>query len=186
MDYRLLAYDAVDGIPTFSDSAIMHLFDRMEQEGLVDTVFYSGTVRDRLAFLGMMKGMNRLYVIELRGELAGFCWLNGFNHRRANFHFCFFSNLRGELAVEVGRWAFETLLNLPDKEGRPLFDLFTGLVDVENVPAMKWCAAMGLEQLGILPSAIWNARKGQSVSAAFWYAERGKYVWHIRQVIRQG
>lgn len=167
MDYRLLAYDAVDGIPTFSDSAIMHLFDRMEQEGLVDTVFYSGTVRDRLAFLGMMKGMNRLYVIELRGELAGFCWLNGFNHRRANFHFCFFSNLRGELAVEVGRWAFETLLNLPDTEGRPL--------DVENVPAMKWCAAMGLEQLGILPSAIWNARKGQSVSAAFWFAERGKY-----------
>ncbi len=173
---RLLSYTAIDGVPTFKDSFIKGLFDRMQEEGLVDMVFYDGSVKSSDEFLQMMKfGMNSLFIIEFKGEIAGLCWLNNFCSRRAEFHMCFFSNLRGQDAVEVGKEVVKELLYMEDGAGNPIFDLLFGMTETENVPAIRWCRAMEFETLGIIPSAVWNAKLKKSVPAQFSYVERGKY-----------
>jgi hypothetical protein len=175
-EYRLLPYTAIDGIPTFTDSFIRGLFERMDGEGLAERVFYDGAVTNPDAFLAMMKhGMNRLFVIEFRGEIAGCCWLNNFASRRGEFHFCFFDNLRGQDAVGVGRDVVCDLLYMEDSAGNPIFDLLFGMTEVANKPAEFWCRKMGFEYLGIIPSVLWNANLKKSVPAHFWYVERGNY-----------
>ena len=175
-EYRLLPYTAIDGIPTFTDSFIRGLFERMDGEGLAERVFYDGAVTNPDAFLAMMKhGMNRLFVVEFGGEIAGFCWLNNFTLRTAEFHFCFFDILRGKDAVGVGRDVVCDLLYMEDSAGNPIFDLLFGMTEVANKPAEFWCRKMGFEYLGIIPSVLWNANLKKSVPAHFWYVERGKY-----------
>ena len=174
-EYKLLSYTAVDGIPTFADSFIRGLFERMAKEDLVERVFYDGTITTSDAFLQMMKGMNSLFVIEFKGEIAGMCWLNNFGPRRAEFHFCFFSNLRGMDAVSVGREVVCDLLYMEDSAGNPIFDLLFGMTAEDNVPARFWCKAMEFGYLGVIPSAAWIAGMQKSVPAHYWYAERGKY-----------
>jgi len=176
MDYKLLSYTALDGIPTLRDSFIRGLFERMQKEGLVERVFYDGSVRTPHDFLNMMKfGKNSLSVIEYDGAVAGCCWLNNFDMRRAEFHFCFFENLRGTDAVDIGKEVVTDLLYLDDVSGNPLFDLLFGMTDVNNVPAVRWCEAMGFDSLGIMPSALWNAELKKSVPAHIWYVERNRY-----------
>ncbi len=176
MDYKLLSYTAFDGIPTFPDSFIRGLFERMQAENLVDSVFHEGTVRTADEFLRIMKyNQNILFVIEFKGKIEGCCWLNNFGVRTGNFHFCFFSGLRGQDAVDVGRAVVIELLNMTDNGGNPIFDLLYGFVETENFPAMRWCRHMGFETVGVIPSVAWNAKKKQSVPAQYWYVERGNY-----------
>jgi hypothetical protein len=174
--HKLLSYTAIDGIVSFKDSFIRGLFERMQDEDLVDRVFYDGYTNSTDEFLKMMKfGSNRLFVIEFNGNIEGFCWLNNFSSRRGEFHFCFFSGLRGKDAVDVGKAVVTELLYMEDSSGNPIFDLLFGMTETENIPAGRWCVAMGFETLGILPSAVWNAKLQRSVPTHFWYAERGNY-----------
>ena len=174
--YNLLPYTAVDGIPTFADSFVRGLFERMRDEDLVDRVFYDGAVTTPEAFLQMMKqGMNRMFVIDLDGQVAGLCWLNNFGARRAEFHFCFFYNLRGQDAVDVGKQVVTELLYMEDGAGNPIFDVLFGMTEVDNKPARAWCENMGFEYMGVIPSFLYNAGLQKSVPSDFWYVERGHY-----------
>ncbi len=173
---KLLPYTAIDGIPTFQDSFIRGLYERMDKEGLLRWVFYDGCIKAADEFLKVMKfGMNRLFVIEFKGEIAGLCWLNNFTTRTGEFHFCFFENLRGPDAVEQGRKVVCELLYMTDVHGNPMFDLLFGLTEVGNRPAVSWCKRMKFEPLGILPAALWIAEEQKSVPAWYHYVERGMY-----------
>ena len=176
MKSKLLPYTAIDGIPTFPDSFIRSLFERMADEDLVKAVFCDGSVQASDDFLRIMKhGMNSLFVIDLEGSPGGCVWLNGFEKRKAVFHFCFFSNLRGADAVEVGKRAVLELLNMTDGGGNAIFDLLVGVVSELNVHALQWCKRMEFETLGVLPSAIYDAEFGKSVAGEVFYVERCKY-----------
>lgn len=173
---RLLAYTAIDGIPTFPDSFVRGLFERMQEEDTVHDVFCDGSVTTAEEFLRMMKfGSNQLFVIEFNGKMGGFCWLNGFEHRRAWFHFCFFNALRGKDAVEAGREVIRELLNMESAAGSPMFDLLTGLTPETNTAALRWVRRLGGQILGTLPEAVWDSARGESVSGVISYVERGKY-----------
>jgi hypothetical protein len=172
---KFLPYTAIDGIPTFPDSFILGLFERMQEEGLVETVFYDGRIKTAEDFLRMMKGMNQLWVVKFNGEIAGFFWLNNFDMRKAEFHFCFFDNLRGTDALEAGRKITGMLINMKDLAGFPLYDLLYGMTEVTNEPARYWCESLGYQHFGVIPAALWNARLQKSVPAHYWYVERGKW-----------
>jgi len=170
----LVPYTATDGIPTFKDSFIKDIYDRMESEGLADTVFYDGSCQSADQFLSMMKhGMNRLFVIVLSYDISGVVWLNSFEARSAQFHFCFFNNLRGKKALEVGKDTVCELLYM--ENGSPLFDVLIGIVPVANVSANRWCRMLDFNVLGVLPSGIYNARSEKSEPAKVYYVERGVY-----------
>ena len=176
MDYRLIPYTAVDGIPTLPDSFIKGLFVRMADEGLIGDVFYDGSASTPNDFLALMKfGKNHLNVIECDGKIGGCCWLNNFEKRRADFHFCFFSNLRGKDAVEIGKKVVVELLTMKNADGEYIFDLLVGLTPTNNAAAIRWCRRMEFETLGILPAAAWDAAENKSVPGLISYVERGKY-----------
>ena len=182
--WRLLPYTAFDGIPTLTDSFVVELFVRMEDEGLADKVFHQGEISKPEDFLKMMKfGNNSLYVIiqEDSGrkpkadDIGGVVWLNCFQERKAYFHFCFFSNIRGTEAIVVGKYAVLYLLNMEDESGDFLFDVLVGVVPETNVLARRWCNRMGFGKAGIIPSGEYIASLNKSVSSYIYYTERGEY-----------
>jgi len=175
-NYSLVQYAATDGIPTFTDSFIKGLFERMQQEGLIGLVFFDGSAKTPDDFLTMMKfGRNKLFVIEFKGKLAGCVWLNNFEMRRADFHFCFFSTLRGQDAIDVGKQVVIELLTMKNDNGDFVFDLLVGLTPTTNEAAVRWCERMEFSSVGILPAAAWDAALGKSVPGLISYVERGKY-----------
>ncbi|OPY89020.1 MAG: hypothetical protein A4E71_00100 [Smithella sp. PtaU1.Bin162] len=173
---NLSPYTAIDGIPTFKDSFIKGIFERMEDEGLIGQVFSDGSIKSSDDFLRIMKfGQNSLYVIFIENDVAGCCWLNGFEKRKADFHFCFFANLRGEEAVEIGRQVVIQLLNMENVNGDPIFDVLVGMVSEKNIAALRWCEKMKFGTLGVLPAGMWDEAEKRSVSGHVFYAERSQY-----------
>ena len=170
----IIPYRANDGIPTFTDSFIKGLYRRAADEGLADLVFYDGFCRSEEDFLNMMKfGHNSLFVVALEDGIAGVVWLNNFEARSAQFHFCFFNSLRGKNALREGKDIVCELLYM--ENNGPVFDLLTGVVPVANVSANRWCRMIGFGVLGVLPNGVFNFRTGQSEPVKVYYAERGVY-----------
>lgn len=173
---KIIPYTATDGVPTFTDSFIKGLFHRMEEEDAAGAVFYDGSVTCADDFLKTMKfGKNSLFVVEFQGKLAGCVWLNNFEVRRADFHFCFFSPLQGRDAIEAGREIVSELLTMTKDNGEYIFDLFVGLTPTTNRAAIRWCRRMGFSTLGVLPAGAWDAASGKSVPGLVSYVERGNY-----------
>lgn len=175
MNVNLLAYTAIDGIPTMTDSEVMGLFDRMVEDKTVWHVFYDGSVKTREQFLHMMKhGHNQLFLVSVDREVAGIIWLNDFDSKRAYFHFCFFSNVWGQELPDVGRHCVMELLYMKRNDGY-VFDALMGLTPEPNRLAHKWCKAMGFTVLGTMPKACWYERRKMSVPGTYYYVERGEY-----------
>ena len=174
MEIKILPYIEQDGIRTLRDSEVMGLFDRMEAEGRLDIVFYSGEIRDREDFLHIMKhGENRLMALMADGEPAGFCWLNRFQNHTAQVHFCFFDGYRGRSAVEIGRYALQRLISFKDREGNYIYDAFLGYLPVFNRPGIEFVRQCGAKVLGVVPNAVWVAARQRSEDAAAIYYVRG-------------
>lgn len=183
-EWLLTPYTALDGISTMSDSFIMSLFEIMEEEDLVDTVFHQGEISKPEDFLQMMKfGKNLLYVIVRKDsglipknkDIGGIVWLNCFQARRAYFHFCFFSVIRGKDACVVGKKAVIYLLEMKNDNEKFLFDVLIGVVPETNVLARRWCDRMGFGKAGIIPSGEYIAKLNRSVPSHIYYAKRGEY-----------
>ena len=174
--YKLLPYTAIDGIPTFPDSFIRGLFERMQEEDLVEDLFYDGSITTPDEFLSMLKfGKNSAYVVEYQGKIGGVVWLNNFGARSAECHFCFFSNLTGRALADVGKRVITELINMEKLNGEPIFDVIIGITPVDNRAALRFCRRLGFGIVGIMPKAVYNAKQGVSVAAQYCYIERGKY-----------
>lgn len=150
---NLITYHTKDGIPSLKDSAIMALFDTMESEGLVDTVFYDGSVQDRETFLNVMKA-NYLGMVVEEKPIA-FFWLTDRNARRCQIHFCFFKEARGKRALEVGKFILDVLAGAH-------LDCLVGYIPDFNKPAISFFKRLGVEFAGTIPHGIYNHRTGRS------------------------
>ena len=150
----LSPYCLNDGIPTIKDSDIMSLYDTMESEGLVDTVFYDGSVRDRETFAGVMKRNFMCVVVEEKKPIA-FFWLTDRNARRAQIHFCFFKEARGKRAVEVGTFILNAL-------SKAKLDCLIGYIPAFNQPAIQFFKRLGVQFAGTIPNGIYNHKTGKS------------------------
>jgi hypothetical protein len=175
MIVTLLAYSAIDGIPTMTDSEVRGLYERMEADDTAETVFYDGSVLNADDFLKTMKhGMTQLFMVSVDREVAGAVWLTDFEVRRASFHFCFFSNVWEMDLVDIGKECVCQILN-SERLSVPMFDCLTGIVPVTNKRAIGWCEKMCFSVLGTLPNGAWIRREQRSVPATVYYVERGNY-----------
>jgi hypothetical protein len=174
MEIKLLPYTAIDGIPTFTDSFIRGLYQRMAEEDLAEATFYDGTIRDAEGFLSAMKfGKNQFYVIAYKRETVGCVWLNNFQIRSAECHFCFFSNLSGRETIEVGQHIITEIVNMETVNGEPVFDVIVGITPTNNLAAIRFCRRLGFGIVGTMPHAVYDAKVGKSVEAQICYIERG-------------
>jgi len=175
VETTLLAYSAIDGIPTMTDSEVRGLYERMEADGTADTVFYDGSVMSADDFLKTMKhGMTQLFMVSIDNEVAGAVWLTDFEVRRAAFHFCFFSNAWKKDLVDAGKECVTQILNA-ERLSVPMFDCLIGIVPATNRAAQIWCHKMRFRRIGVLPKGAWIQREQRSVPATIYYVERGNY-----------
>jgi hypothetical protein len=171
----LAPYTAIDGIPTMSDSFIMGLYEKMEDEGVVHKVFVEGSVKNKEDFLYLMKFReSRLFVLIKEGTVGGFYYLNHFGAKSAKFHFCLYSILYGKDSIEISKKAVRTILETRCGENY-LYDMLYGVIPESNKIARNWARRMGFELLGMMPSAVFDEKLGRSVPGEYFYVERGKY-----------
>jgi len=160
---KITPYIAVDGIRTFNDSYIKKIYEKMEEEGLVETVFPDGWIRSPGAFLEFMKhGPNYLFVIDSDHKLAAILWINRLLDRTCYAHFCGFKSSTGSGSVNIGRIAMRHLFDIKDDSGNDRFETVLGLLPSWNIVALKWLRKVGLAEVGKIPNALWNAKNQKS------------------------
>jgi hypothetical protein len=166
----------IDGVPTFKDSAIMELFDRMEADGTIELVFFDGSVKTREEFLIKMKSVGtQLYMVFMKEEKypAAFIWLDQFKHKTAHGHFCVFSSHWGD-AYKIGHEVLVRLVHLKDNNDRYIFDAIYGFTPVDNELAIKATTSAGMVVAGTLPNAYWYSSDDKSHDAVMTYFTRNE------------
>ncbi len=167
--YRLLPFAQVDGISTMTDSQIMELYRHTEQDGLIDVVFYDGSIQTEKDFLSMVKAPGTVFYVFFEGlQEQGYVWLNRFEGRGARIHFCGFKHAWGR-ALPMGQFCVDFFTWVKDLEGNFLFDLLMGITPAENIFARAFVQRCGFRELGEVPKAVWNTKAGKSLPGIFFY-----------------
>ena len=169
--YQISAYIKIDGQRNFKDSEIMSLYDRMAEEGTVNTVFQDGLVTCREDFLREMKTVNRLHIVFDGKEPVAVVWLNRFEGRTARLHFCFFKKIWGVKSVEIGRFICSELLNY-QYENEFIYDALIGRIPASNTLAIRFFEKVGVKFVGELPEGHWNDRTKKSEPCFVVYINR--------------
>lgn len=173
--WRLFPYTDIDGIPTMTDSFVMGLYKKMEDEGMAHKVFIERVIKTKEGFLYLMKfKKNKLFVLKKKDEIGGIFWINNFGVRTAECHFCLFSVIYGKENIKLINNVVCMLLEMKCGENY-LFDMLYGVIPESNIIARRWAKKMGFNSLGMMPSAVFDASRGYSIPGEYFYAERGKY-----------
>ena len=143
---NITPYMHYDGIPTFRDSFIESLYDKMVRDGTDKTVFYGGDVLSRRDFLNKMKSVGTVLIVAVEDNTSLACgWINGFECNIARVHFCLFSEVWGERSIEIGKEMIEKALSLTG------CDMLTGMIPEKNKRAIDFSIKCGAKLMGILP-----------------------------------
>ena len=196
---KLMPYTRIDGVPTFRDSEIMDLYDRMVSDGTSETVFSDGSVNSRDDWLrSMTSGDNKLYVMKIvdagdpgRGILSAYprpegiengsaalvLWLNGFEGKVARMHWACFKEFWNKGSVEMMKFALREIMGLEDHNafhmgrGGYFLDVLIGLVPVTNTRAIEFSRKCGAVAETVIPYGICG-RDSISVDAMLVYFTR--------------
>ena len=156
---NIIPYIIFDGVPTFKDSDILNLWDRMVEDNTVNHVFQDGSIKTRNEFLKAMKSTeNFLILIYWKEELSMIMWANRFQGNFAQNNFCCFKNLWGKSKViqECARTGTSYLFkNLG-------LDMLLGMTPKNNRLAIRAVRASGATIIGSLPCGHYNYKTGES------------------------
>lgn len=181
-EYVFMPFALVDGVPTFRDSEILHLYGLMVRDKTVDRAFYDGSVSSPYDFLSLVINRQRcqLFVVYRkvhRKVPVGMAWLTNFEARWARVHFCVFREGWGKDIFEIGWFGIREIFNLnePGTSGRPRFHGLTGLTPTENTRAIRFIEKLGFQRGGILPFGWYDQQEQVSKPALLTYLknERG-------------
>lgn len=174
MNSYILPYTRVDGIPTFKDSDLMEMFDKVERDGTVGAIFFDGSVKTRQEFATMMKQPGvRFFGVYVHSSTTpvGFIWLDMFMQKTARGHFCAFSEYWGD-AYKIGHEVLVQLLTMKDKEGNYVLDAIYGFTPEDNELALAALQAAGFRVAGVLPNAFYYESDKESHAGVMMYYNR--------------
>lgn len=170
----IVPYMHIDGVPTFRDSSIMEMFDKMERDGTVDSVFFDGSVRTREEFLRRMRQPGiQLYGVFVKDSdvPVGFIWMEMFGKRTARGHFCAFSEYWGD-AYKIGHEILVILLSMRDSDGNYVLDAIYGFTPKDNTLALGALEAAGFKVAGTLPNAFYYESLDRACDGVMMYFTR--------------
>lgn len=165
----------------FTDSFIESLFDRIQSEGKVNTVFMAGDVKSSTQFReAMQNGENCLYVVERKNNLpipllCGVMWLNRLEAKMARIHFCGFKGIPLSNMIDTATIATNELLDQKDDKGY-LLDVLVGYIASKNKAAIMLVRAAGFKVSGKIPNAAFNDETGESEEVVVLYKNRQQQV----------
>ena len=146
MSYTMYPYDGVGNIP---DGVFHWFWDAMVRQELVDTVFYSGYIRDSYQFTLFIKTQTvpTMFVDDDTQMPICMAWLSDAMDGRALGHFCFLDDGRQykmEMGNQMLRYWIETLG----------VNTVLGIVPSFNRPAIKYIDELGFIILGEIPMMV--------------------------------
>jgi len=168
MNMELITYGKRDGIPNFTNSEILKLYDMMGDDGVIDTVFRDGTIRSREDFLqSVVSGYNLLHLVVAGAnpEPAFVCWLNNMNGKMAMMHWSCFSAFWGNASVEIGRYTIDRLIHMKTEEGKYILDVLIGLIPIANERAIDFSQRCGGTLAAVVPNAAYYADIDTTIDA---------------------
>lgn len=172
-EFALVPYCEVDGVRNYSDSFLLDLHVRAEEEGTAGIVFMGSSILNGQSFLAAMKGKELfLYILYVNEEVAGMLWLNRFQYKWAQFHFCTFRKIWGRKTIELGKFALRKLLTMKEKDVF-FFDMFVGVIPTRNRVALSYVKKCGGIVSGTLPLGVYDAATGKSEEATIITLTRG-------------
>lgn len=167
MQINMLPYIPVDGIPTFADSELKSLYQRMEEEGSVKWFFYGGGIDSGEDFARHVKSPNiAMWVVESKEDRRplAIILLDGVRNKTAYGHFIFFKETWGKTSVTIGKEAISELLAMDSIE------MIYGLLPEENKLAIRFTEKIGgIRMNPILPKGAWNGVEKKPVPAVMFY-----------------
>ena len=137
-----------------NDAALFEMYRRMEDEGLVGTVFPCGCVTGPASFVTLARSpgceLRALYHIV---EPVGVVWLNHPQGLACMVHFCllrrFWVHQRG-----IGIWTTRAYLEpINPATGRPYLSALYGLTPAVYRHALAFIQSIGFRLLGRIPGA---------------------------------
>jgi len=138
-------YLSYDGIPTFRDSFIKKLFDRMVIDDTARVVFYDGKIKNRDQFLDFIKSPGVILYVAHEDLPLGCLWLTDFEGKMARTHFCFFKGIGRKQAVALAvQMANTAMANFE-------LDMLIGFTPVWNRAALLFLHRCGAKRMGGLP-----------------------------------
>lgn len=145
---------------TFSDDRVVGFYAQMEQDGTLGTVFYDGSVKSAFDFLKDMKRPGcQLFLVADVTENGfprdiGIVFLNDFQARWCQFHFCVFSNAWGDGIEKIGNEVILQIMTMKTVDGsRYLHDMILGIVPACNERAVEYVKEVGGKIMCRLPYA---------------------------------
>ena len=163
MSYTMYPYDGVGNIP----DAMFHWFwDQMVEQGLAETVFYSGHVRDSYQFALLIKTQTvpTIFIDDDTQRPVCMVWLSDAVDGRALGHFCILKEGRKyklEMSAEILRYWIEVLG----------VNTILGVVPSFNKPAVKFMGEMGFVILGEIPTMVQHAGNYESAFIGYFSRE---------------
>lgn len=166
--YKHIPYTQVDGVPTFKDSEIIGLYQRIWDEGLGPTLFHDGSIKNAAHFLQLMKGSGTILhvVVEEDGHPVALWWLNRIEQTHAYCHFCAFIELFATPDTKkIGKDAMKICF---DGMG---FKVIMGMLPSTNVIAIRYLGKVGMHVLGTVPNLM-HTESGDGVEGTILYITR--------------
>ncbi len=163
-EYQIVPYAVHDGVPSFRDSEIEGWFERLRSEGSVRWLFFDGMVTDAREFVRLVKTPGVFFFTVWAGrdepagaEMVGVFWIRDFIGNAAHLHHAIFKKFWGSETKMIGRHVLEYILAADGEEGRlPLVGVLLGITPVNNISAVKFAKAVGMERLGTVPGMLYD------------------------------
>lgn len=171
MNFRILYVDWRD--VSIAAGLLEEVWRRIEEERLVESLFYDGSV---LCLEGFIREIARdgclPFAVMGDGELAAFSWLNCITGKAARTHFVIFKKFRGrKLRLIIGPHLYKYILTRRDGMGY-LFDCLYGITPKCNPLAWKAALSCGWKESGEIANACYMANERRSVNGIITCATR--------------
>ena len=158
---------------TFSDEEITNYYDLIVGEGVSHLAFYNKTNYSSQDFLRDMKDKScALWILKIKGKLAGGFLLDGFQGKAAFSHFYSARFTWGGLNVKIFREAAKMLLTYESEPGVYALDVLIGLTPVSQQKVHDFIDNVGCKYLCIIPNMTYNAAKKCSEPGRLSYFDR--------------
>ena len=159
---EIIPYMQIDGIPTFRDSEIKGLWEKLEQEGIPRTFSRSSYFKCSEDFLYEMKNHNSLYVVMEEKQLVGVFWLNHFQEKFCQIHYWFYRKWWGQ-TERLGREIFSAIFSWG------VFDGLYGILPKDNSLAVRLAKKCGWKEIGVLPFGFYDEKEKVSKPSVIIY-----------------
>lgn len=175
-DVELLAYEAIDGVPTLKDSQVLLLFRKAKAEGTLKWILY-GINYDAMTeeqFLNWFKfGACKMWVVLWKGKLVGWIWIDDIRLKAGRLHYNFFRwAIKEGITGYVGRQCLKHFLNLKGRDGNHVFDVIRGETPSFNKLAVGYLKKLGMTIVGSIDQMAWSFDRQKAYPMIISYTTR--------------